>query len=59
MAVVPGAGVDHVGAVYHSTRGTGNPSFTTDNATVVIRFDPLALTVFKQGLTILSWQQVR
>ena len=59
MVIGPGAAVDHVGAMYHNHRGTANPSFTNDNGSLIIRFDPLALTVFKQGLTILSWQQLR
>lgn len=59
MAVGPDAALDHVGAMYHNSRGTASPSFTNDNASLVIRFDPLALKVFKQGLTILSWHQLR
>ncbi len=51
--------VDQVGAMYHDNRGTANPSFSTQNATVVLRFDPLALGAFGKGLAILSWQQLR
>ncbi len=58
MAVEPGAFVDQVGAMYHNNRGTGNPSFTTRDATVVLRFDPLALSAFGKGAAILSWQQL-
>ncbi len=59
MAIGPGASVDQIGAMYHGNRGTSNPSFMSENATVVLRFDPLALTVFGKGLTILSWQQLK
>jgi hypothetical protein len=59
MAIGPGASVDQVGAMYHGNRGTANPSFLSENALVVLRFDPLALTVFGKGLTILSWQQLK
>jgi hypothetical protein len=58
MAVGPGASVDQIGAMYHGNRGTSNPSFASENATVVLRFDPLALSVFGRGLSILSWQQL-
>jgi hypothetical protein len=58
MTVESGAFVDQIGAMYHSNRGTPNPSFATENATVVVRFDPLALGVFGRGIAILSWQQV-
>ena len=58
MAVEPGAFVDQVGAMYHNTRGTPNPSFTIQDATLVLRFDPLALSIFGTGIATLSWQQV-
>jgi hypothetical protein len=58
MAVHSRAFVDQVGAMYHDNRGTANPSFSAQNATVVLRFDPLALSVFGSGMTILSWQQL-
>jgi hypothetical protein len=58
MALEPRASVDQVGAMYHNNRGTPNPSFTTQDATVVVRFDPLALTVFGKGIAMLSWQQL-
>ena len=59
MAVHPRALVDQVGAMYHDTGGTGNDSFSVRDATVVLRFDPLALSAFGKGIAILSWQQVR
>jgi hypothetical protein len=58
MAMHPQASVDQVGAMYHDNRGTANPSFSAQNATVVLRFDPLALSAFGSGMTILSWQQL-
>ena len=58
MVVEPQASVDQVGAMYHNNRGTLNPSFLNQDATVVLRFDPLALSAFGQGLAILSWQRV-
>jgi hypothetical protein len=58
MALGPTAHVDQVGAMYHNNNGTPNPSFINDNAIVVLRFDPLALSVFGQGIAILSWQQL-
>ena len=58
MAVHSRAFVDQVGAMYHNNRGTANPSFSTQDATVVLRFDPLALSVFGTGIAILSWQQL-
>jgi len=58
MAVLPGASLDQVGAMYHSTRGTGNPGFTIRDATLILRFDPLALSAFGKGAAMLSWQQL-
>jgi len=58
MAVEPGALVDQVGAMYHNNRGTPNPSFMTQDATVVLRFEPLALSALGTGIAMLSWQQV-
>ena len=58
MAVEPGARVDQVGAMYHNNRGTPNSSFMTQDATVVLRFDPLALSALGTGIAMLSWQQV-
>ena len=48
-----------MGAMYHNNRGTANPSFASQDATVVLRFDPLALSGFGRGLAILSWQQLK
>jgi len=59
MAIHSRASVDQVGAMYHDNRGTANPSFSAQDATVVLRFDPLALSVFEQGMAILSWQQLQ
>jgi hypothetical protein len=59
MAIEPQALVDQVGAMYHNNRGTPNPSFTTQDATVVLRFDPLALSVFGEGMAMLSWQELQ
>jgi hypothetical protein len=58
MAIHSQASVDQVGAMYHDNRDTANPSFSVQDATVVLRFDPLALSVFGRGVAILSWQQV-
>jgi hypothetical protein len=58
MAPGPQASLDQIGAMSHGTTGTENPSFTMTDARVVIRFDPLALTVFGKGIAIVSWQQV-
>lgn len=58
MAVHSQASVDQVGAMYHDSRGTGAPSFSAQDATVVLRFDPLALSPFGTGIAILSWQQL-
>jgi len=44
---------------YHNNQGTANPSFINRDATLVLRFDPLALSVFGKGLATLSWQQLR
>ncbi len=57
MSIGPGATVDQIGAMYHGNRATGNPSFTNQAATVVLRFDPLSLAAFGRGITIVSWQQ--
>lgn len=59
MAIERGASLEQVGAMYHGNRGTPNPGVIIENATVVVRFDPLALTVFRKGLSILSWQQLK
>ena len=45
--------------MYHNNRGTANPSFINDNATVVLRFDPLALSAFGKGLGVVSWRQLQ
>jgi hypothetical protein len=58
MSMQAQASVDQVGAMYHNNRGTSNPSFTTRDAAVILRFDPLALSVFGQGLAVVSWQQL-
>jgi hypothetical protein len=58
MMIRPRAFVDQVGAMYHNHRNTSHPSFTARDATVVVRFDPLALSVFGTGLATLSWQQL-
>ncbi len=58
MVVEPRAFVDQVGAMYHNSRGIFNPSFTTQDATVVLRADPLALSAFGKGAAMLSWQQL-
>jgi len=58
MDIEPGAFVDQIGAMYHNNRGTSNSSFTTQDAALVLRFDPLALSVFGNGISILSWQQL-
>ena len=58
MAIGPHASVDQVGAMYHNNGGTPNASFTTQDATMVLRFDPLALNVFGKGMTMVSWEQV-
>jgi len=52
------ASVDQVGAMYHDSRETGAPSFSAQDATLVLRFDPLALSAFGTGIAILSWQQL-
>lgn len=58
MVIHSQASVDQVGAMYHDSRGTANPSFSARDATVVLRFDPLALSAFGTGIAILSWQQL-
>ena len=58
MVVQPKASVDQIGAMYHNNRNTPNSSFTTKDATVVLRFDPLALNTFGKGIAVLSWQQL-
>ena len=58
MAVESGGSVDQVGAMYHNNRGTPHPSFINDGGTIVLRFDPLALSAFGKGIAILSWQQL-
>lgn len=54
-----GATLDLIGGMYLNNRGTSNPSYTNQNATVVVRFDPLSLSVFKTGIAIVSWQQLK
>lgn len=51
--------LDQVGAMYHENRGTSNPSYTNQNSTVVVRFDPLALSIFNSGIALVSWQQLK
>lgn len=58
MAITPRAQVDQIGAMYHDSRGTSNPSFAIQDATLILRFDPQALSVFGRGMTVLSWQQL-
>lgn len=59
MSISPQATVDSIGAMYHSNRFPRNPSFSNQNATVVIRFDPLALRAVGRGISIVSWQQLK
>ncbi len=59
MAVGPQATVDLIGAMYHDNRGTSNASFSNQNSTLVVRFDPLALSAFGRGIALTSWQRVR
>jgi len=59
MVIGPQAMVDQIGAMHHSNRGTANRSFTNQNGTLVIRFDPMALSAVGRGLTVVSWQQLR
>jgi len=58
MAIESGGSVDQVGAMYHNNRGTPHPSFINHGGTIVLRFDPLALSAFGKGIAILSWQQL-
>lgn len=58
MAMLHGASVDQIGAMYHNSRGTSQTSFVNEDATLALRFDPLALSVFGKGVAILSWQQL-
>ena len=58
MAVEPRASVDQIGAMYHNNRGTPNSSFANQNGTLVLRFDPLALSAFGKGIAVLSWEQL-
>jgi len=44
--------------MYHDNRGTPNPSFTPKDATKTLRFAPLALSAFRKGIAVLSWQQL-
>ncbi len=59
MAVGAQATVDQIGAMYHNNRSTSNPSLSNNNATVVVRFDPLSLRGVGSGIAILSWQQLK
>ena len=59
MVVGSGAVVDQIGAMHHNNRWTANPNFASQDATAVLRFDPLALSAFGRGLAILSWQQLK
>ena len=58
MVIEPRALVDQVGAMYHNHRATLNASFRARDATVVVRFDPIALSTFGTGLATLSWQRL-
>ncbi|HET8998301.1 MAG TPA: hypothetical protein VFP86_01505 [bacterium] len=58
MAIEPRAMVDQIGAMYHDNQGTPHPSFSLRDGAVTVRFDPLALSVFGHGITIVSWQQL-
>jgi SPOR domain len=58
MAIERGATLDQIGAMYHDNHGTPNPSFSVKDGAVTLRFDPLALSVFGHGITIVSWQQL-
>ena len=64
------ASIDLVGGMYNDNRGfidalgrwqpSGNPSYSNNNSTVIVRFDPLAFGVFPgSGIYIVSWQQLR
>ncbi len=51
--------VDLIGGMYHDNRGTSNPSYENGNSQVVVRFDPLSMSWFDTGVTIVSWQQLK
>jgi hypothetical protein len=55
--------VDIIGAMYHNTTNNTRPSFDSNNATTVIRYDALAgsrlASASAIAVTILSWQQLR
>ena len=53
------ATLDLVGGMYHENRNTSNPSYSNQNSTVIVRFDPLSMSFFGTGITIVSWQQLR
>lgn len=59
MSIGPQATVDNIGAMYHNNRFARNPSFSNQNATVVIRFDPLAFRIVGLGISVVSWQQLK
>ncbi len=55
--------IDLIGAMYHNSPDNTRASFDSNNATTVIRYDPLAGSRLGSasgiGVTILSWQQLR
>ncbi len=60
MFVGSQATVDVIGAMYHQYRASGNASYTNNNATVVVRLNPLALRAVGSGISeFLSWQQLK
>lgn len=63
MEIGAGAMVDLIGAMYHSSPNNARPSFVNQNATTVIRYDPLAGSRLAGAsgiaVQILSWQQLR
>jgi hypothetical protein len=60
MAINSQATVDVIGAMYHGNRATANPSFTNQNATLVVRFDPQAIVgPVNKGISLVSWQQLK
>ncbi|MDR7518762.1 MAG: hypothetical protein QN131_12090 [Armatimonadota bacterium] len=66
MAVGAQGTVDQIGAMYHCKRticaNQSSPeagSYTNQNATVVVRFDPLSLRAIGRGIAITSWYQLK
>jgi hypothetical protein len=60
LVIEANAVLEQIGALYNNAdvRHPG-PSFVLRGGTVILRYDPLALSALGQGFSQVSWQQLK